>query len=180
MLYGQNIYLRGLELSDVTELMKHWNNLELKKYLNTSVPHSIQEEVDWVKHTWKRRKEGKDFVFAIVYKENDLYIGNIEISIINQSSRRGVIGIAIFNKEYWNQGIGTESIQVLMKYAFDVLNLNSIELEVFANNPRAIRCYEKCGFKQTGVRREAVFVDGEYINSLLLDITNNDWKNIIV
>lgn len=178
MLYGQNIFLRGLELTDVPELMKHWNNVEVKKFLNSSVPHSIQEEEEWVKYTWKQRKEGKGFIFAIVYKENDFYIGNIEISIINPKSRRGVIGIAIFNQSYWSRGFGTESIQILLKFAFETLNLNSVELEVFANNQRAQSCYEKSGFKQMGVRREAVFVEGEYIDSILLDITVDEWKSM--
>ena len=179
MLNGPNILLRGLELTDVTELMKHWNSVEVKRFLFISVPHSVQEEEEWVKYTWKQRKEGKNFVFAIIYKENDLYIGNIEISIIDQNSRRGVIGIAIFNQSYWNKGFGTESIQILLKFAFETLNLNSVELEVFANNQRAQRCYEKSGFTQTGVRREAVFVEGKYIDSILLDITVNEWKSII-
>ena len=178
MLFGQNIFLRGLELTDVTELMKHWNNVEVKKFLISSVPHSIQEEEEWVKNTWKQRKDGKSFTFAIIYKETDLYIGNIEIDIISQNSRRGVIGIAIFNQDYWNKGFGTESIQVLLKFAFNILNLNSIELEVFANNQRAIQCYKNCGFEQTGVRREAIFMEGEYFDSLLLDITVNEWKSI--
>ncbi|MHA2032259.1 MAG: GNAT family N-acetyltransferase [Candidatus Kariarchaeaceae archaeon] len=177
MLYGQNIYLRGLELTDVTELMKHWNNVEVKKFLNSSIPHSTQEEVEWVKHTWKQRKDGKKFIFAIIYKESDLYIGNIEISIISQNSRRGVVGIVIFNQDYWNKGLGTESIQIILEFAFNILNLNSVELEVFANNQRAIQCYKKCGFKQMGVRREAVFMEGKYFDSLLLDITVNEWKN---
>jgi RimJ/RimL family protein N-acetyltransferase len=178
MLLGQYILLRGLELTDVPELMKHWNNVEVKKFLNSSAPHSIQEEEEWVKHTWQQRKEGKGFIFAIIYKEIDLYVGNIEISIIDQNSRRGVIGIAIFNQFYWNKGIGTESIQILLKFAFETLNLNTVELEVFANNPRAQRCYEKNGFKQMGVRREAIFVDGEYIDIILLDITHNEWKGL--
>lgn len=178
MLFGHNIYLRGLELTDVTELMKHWNNVEVKKFLSSSVPHSIQEEVEWIKLTWKHRKEGKGFIYAIIHKETDLYIGNIEIDVINQNSRRGVLGIAIFNQDYWNRGFGTESIQILLKFAFKVLNLNSVELEVFANNQRALRCYEKSRFKQMGVRREAVFVEGEYVDSLLLDITVNEWKSM--
>ncbi|MHA2032108.1 MAG: GNAT family N-acetyltransferase [Candidatus Kariarchaeaceae archaeon] len=178
MLFGQNIYLRGLELTDVTELMKHWNNAEVKKFLISSVPHSIQEEVEWVKHTWKLRKDGKSFIFAIIYKETDLYIGNIEIEIISQISRRGAIGIVIFNQDYWNKGFGTESIQILLNFAFNILNLNSVELEVFAYNQRAKQCYKKCGFKQMGIRREAVFMEGEYFDSLLLDITVNEWKGI--
>jgi len=178
MLYGQNIFLRGLELTDVPELMKHWNNIEVKKFLNSSVPHSIQEEEEWIKYTWKQRKEEKSFIFAIVYKKNDLYMGNIEIGVIDRKSRRGVIGIAIFNQSYWDRGFGTESIQILLKFAFNTLNLNSVELEVYANNKRAHHCYEKSGFKQMGVRREAIFIEGSFIDSILLDITADEWKSM--
>jgi len=180
MLNGPNILLRGLELTDVSELMKHWNSVEVKRFLFVSGPHSIQEEEEWIKYTWRERKEGKSFIFAIVYREKDLFIGNIEIRIMNQTSRRGNIGIVIFNQSYWSRGFGTESIQILLKYAFETLNLNSVELEVFANNPRAQRCYEKSGFKEMGVRREAVFVEGQYVDSILLDITVNEWKSLQV
>ena len=177
MYSGQNVLLRGLELSDVPELMKHWNNTEVKKFLNSFTPHSIQEEEEFIKHTWKIRKEGKAHVFAIVSKENDLYIGNIDISIVDSNSRRGVIGIAIFNQSYWNRGFGTEALNLIINFAFKTLNLHSVELQVFSNNLRAKHCYEKCGFKESGLRREAIYVEGSYFDSILMDITKKEWIN---
>ncbi len=177
MLFGEKIYLRGLELSDVSEIMKYWNNRELKQFLNAIAPHSIQEEEEWIKKTWDERKNGKSFLFGMVLLESDLYIGNVEVRILDTISRRGNLGIAIFNPEYWSKGHGTEAIGLILQYSFTTLNLHSVELEVFSNNPRAQQCYEKSGFKKTGVRREALFSNGSYIDIYLLDITKKEWRS---
>ncbi len=180
MLYGKNIYLRGVELSDVPEIMKYWNNRELKRFLNAVAPHSTQEEEEWVRNTWNKRKKGKSYLFGIVLLESDLYIGNVEVGIKDSISRRGILGIVIFNQMYWAKGHGTEAIELILEYAFTTLNMHSVELEVFSNNPRAQRCYEKNGFKKSGIRREALFIDGKYLDSFLMDITKEEWKLVNV
>ena len=179
MLTGQNIYLRGLELTDVTELMKFWNKQEIRKFLHVFSPNSVHEEQEWIRSTWTERKKGTGYVFGIINKSEDLYIGNIELRILNNISRRGSLGIVIFNPSYWNKGYGTEAVRLILNYGFKTLNLHSIELEVFDNNPRAHRCYEKAGFQKMGRRRESVYSDGEYFDSLLLDITSIEWEEKI-
>ena len=50
-----------------------------------------------------------------------------------------------------------------------------VELDVHADNARAIALYEKVGFVREGVARDAVFVDGEYrdaINMAIVDRAN--------
>jgi RimJ/RimL family protein N-acetyltransferase len=60
-------------------------------------------------------------------------------------------------------------------YALDVLNLHRLELEVFAYNGRAVRTYEKLGFRREGTRREAKFHDGAYHDAILMAIVAGDW-----
>lgn len=177
MLIGKLVVLRGLELSDVDELMKYWNLKEVKRYLLAIGPNAKEEEIEWIKGTWERRQKGQDYVFGIVVKEENLYIGNVEIGIRNQINRRGYAGIAIFNPSYWGRGFGTEAIQLLIEYGFKNLNLNSVELEVFETNTRAQRCYEKVGFKEVGRRRQAQFFEGRYIDSIVMDILSSEWAS---
>ncbi|MHA2347714.1 MAG: GNAT family N-acetyltransferase, partial [Candidatus Hodarchaeales archaeon] len=73
MFEGEKIRLRGLELTDVPELMKYWNSREVKKFLMQFSPHSFQEEEEWVRNTWEERKKGSSYVFGIILKESDLY-----------------------------------------------------------------------------------------------------------
>ncbi|UCE13877.1 MAG: GNAT family N-acetyltransferase [Candidatus Heimdallarchaeota archaeon] len=176
MLEGKQVSLRGLELSDVDELMRHWNKKEVKRFLLAFTPHSIEEERDWIRNTWKRRKEGKSYVFGIILKSKNLYIGNVEVSIMNPISRRGLIGIAIFNTDYWSQGLGSEALELIIDYAFYTLNLHSVELDLYENNERAYSCYKKVGFVETGRRRQAYFSDGQHLDAIVMDILASEWK----
>ena len=175
MFESERVKLRGLELMDVPELMKYWNSKETKEFLNVISPHSYQEEEEWVRNTWKERKAGNSYVFGIIFKKRDLYIGNVELRVQSAVNRRGTLGIVIFNPNYWNQGLGSEAIRLILEYGFSNLNLHSIELEVFSNNMRAQKSYKKCGFKQSGLRRQAIFFEGEYIDSILFDILKIEW-----
>ncbi|MFX0204840.1 MAG: GNAT family N-acetyltransferase [Candidatus Hodarchaeota archaeon] len=70
-------------------------------------------------------------------------------------TRRGLIGLVIFNPEYWNKGFGTEALKLIINYRFKNLNLYSIELEVFETDLRAQASYRKVGFREVGRRRKA-------------------------
>ena len=169
--------MRGLELADVQELMKYWNKREVKQYLLIMSPNSKEEELEWIKSTWEKRRKGESYVFAIEHIDEQRYIGNIELNILDQISRRGEIGIVIFNSDFWSKGYGPEALKLLLGFGFQDLNLNSIELQVFETNPRAIKCYTKVGFKEVGKRREARFFEGKYIDLFLMDILRQEYLN---
>jgi RimJ/RimL family protein N-acetyltransferase len=48
-------------------------------------------------------------------------------------------------------------------------------LKVFEDNLRAISCYKKVGFRSIGVRRNADFINGEFIDDLLMDLLKEEW-----
>jgi RimJ/RimL family protein N-acetyltransferase len=167
--------LRGLELSDVDELMKYWNNPELQQFLSRPRIASREEEVEWIRSTWERRQKGEAFVFGIFLQEQNQYIGNVELRITNRIAQRGDFGIAIFNPQYWNKGIGREAISLILKFAFSSLNLRTVELEVFEFNKRAQACYQKVGFIEVGRKRQAHFVNGQFYDILLMDISAEEF-----
>ncbi|MDR2190210.1 MAG: GNAT family N-acetyltransferase [Candidatus Peribacteria bacterium] len=85
------------------------------------------------------------------------------------------MGILIGEVDEHSKGYGTDAIQCLLDYGFNQLNLNSIELHVFDFNAKAKRCYEKCGFKEIGHRRQAYFNNGKYHDAIYMDITREDF-----
>lgn len=66
------------------------------------------------------------------------------------------------------RGLGTEATSLIVRYAFTVLSLHRVDLEVYAFNPRAQRVYEKAGFKVEGVKRDAFKFDGERVDSVMM------------
>jgi len=102
-------------------------------------------------------------------------IGNTSFFPINQKARSVEIGIMIGEKEYWNQGYGTETMRVMCRYGFTELNLNRIWLRVYDTNPRARKAYEKAGFVHEGTLRQAEYKHGQYIDVHVMSVLKSDW-----
>lgn len=177
MITGTRITLRGLELNDVKEFLRYSNKREFMNYSGRINTISLEEANDWIRQSWKDRREGKAYTFAIEMNKNRKYVGNLTIRILNNISQRADISIGIFNPKYRDMGIGTEALRLLITYGFKKLNLLSIELRVFANNKRAIASYEKLGFKKIGIRRKADYIEGEFIDDLMMDLLVEEWKD---
>jgi RimJ/RimL family protein N-acetyltransferase len=73
------------------------------------------------------------------------------------------------------KGIGQEVTRLLLKYAFEELNLHRVDLRVLAYNVRAINCYKKCGFIIEGTERESAYVDGAWYDDLIIGILAHEF-----
>lgn len=177
MFEGKRVRLRSFELSDLDEIMKYWNNLELRNLLGSADrgPQSRKEEEEWIRSTWELRKERKAFTFAIETLEEEQLIGGAGLFDIDWTSRSSMAGISIYRPDYWGKGYGTESMNLILSFAFQNLNLHRVELDTFDFNKRAQKCYLKVGFKEIGRRREAKYIDGEYHDDILMDILKDEW-----
>jgi len=79
-----------------------------------------------------------------------------------------MLGIAIQDKSQWGRGYGTEALRLVLRYAFEELELNRVELNTDEENVRAIRSYEKCGFRREGLLRRHRLVDGKLGNTVIM------------
>ena len=91
-------------------------------------------------------------------------------------NRTATLGIFIGNRDYWSKGYGTEAIRLILDFAFNYLNLNNIELALMEFNQRALKCYQKCGFKEIGRRRKCKFINGKYYDSILMDVLAKEFN----
>ncbi|WP_189311617.1 GNAT family N-acetyltransferase [Streptomyces brasiliensis] len=73
------------------------------------------------------------------------------------------------------RGLGTEATSLIVGHGFSHLGLHRIQLEVYGDNHRARRVYEKVGFVVEGVRREAMTRDGEWIDEVLMAVLDREW-----
>lgn len=124
------------------------NDPEVQRFISKKrITYTIDEEKEWINDKIKENA----FIFSMIEKDTNEFIGNIEIMEINNGI--GELGISITPKKQ-NNHFGQEAIKRFIDYAFLKLNLDNIELNVFNFNPRAIRCYEKSGFIIDGPGKE--------------------------
>ena len=169
-LIGKKCYLAPMRIEDVEKYAVWANDQEVAEYLQfASSIISIETErliID---------RLSKEHNYAIVDSITDELIGNIGLMKINHLDRTAELGIFIGNKSYWSKGYGTEAMCLLINYAYQKLNLNNIILNVYSYNERAIRAYEKIGFKKIGERREALIRNRKKHNIILMDILPEDF-----
>jgi len=177
MIEGKRIRLRSFELSDLDEILRHWNNMELRNLLGSADrgPASRNDEEEWIRSTWKLRQERRAFMFVIETTADNKLIGGTGLFNIDWTSRSAMTGISIYNPEYWGKGYGQESMNLILGFAFRNLNLNRVELETLDFNERAQKCYLKVGFKEVGRRRKAKFINSGYHDSIVMDILRDEW-----
>jgi len=172
MIQGQRTRLRAIEREDLPTFVRWFNDPEVRQYLAMYMPMSMAEEEKW----FERQLEDQDSQIFAIETGDGVHIGNCGLHDFDWKNRRAALGIAIGEKEYWGKGYGSDAVRTLLGFAFGEMNLHRIQLEVHDFNSRAIRCYEKCGFKLEGRQREALFRNGSYHDSLIMGILRKEFK----
>ena len=173
-LSGTKCYLSPIDVNDAGTYTRWLNDLEVTENLTlaaTVIPLEGERELLQKLATGSTTQQD----YAIINAENDTLIGNAGLININHLHKTAEAGIFIGDKSCWGKGFGTEALSLLIDYAYKVLNLHNIFLKTYAFNKRAIRCYEKIGFKKIGEIREAHVYGGKAHNIVLMDILPSDF-----
>ncbi|WP_200905849.1 GNAT family N-acetyltransferase [Caloranaerobacter sp. TR13] len=137
--------IRSLELEDVYA-MQDWAKHEEPLFSDYNFPKLKDEELrQWYKdRTLKKNRKS----FGIL-NENGYTIGYLTIRKIKKFKKEATLGITL-DANFVNQGYGTEALNIFLDYFFNKLKMKTMCLSVAKFNKRAIRCYEKNGFKRIG------------------------------
>ena len=174
-LVGEHVYLLPISVEDVEKYTEWMNDFRTTDYLGRSSQiYTVENEKKWLEGSIEDKLNQ---IFGIVSLENDKLIGNCGIHKINSKNRTATLGIFIGDKKERNKGYGLDTIKLLLDYGFNYLNLHEIQLDVMSFNKRAIRCYEKAGFKQYGRRRECEYINGKYYDVISMDILKSEFKD---
>lgn len=124
----------------INDYLNMINDPEIQKYISRNKRiFSFETEMKWI----KEKRDKNAMVFSMIEKGTNEFIGNIEIlKIINNVGEFGIV----ITPSKQNKHFGQEAIKRLLKYSFEELNLDGLNLGVFPFNSRGIACYERVGF----------------------------------
>ena len=148
------LILRRAEISDAEAMFKNWaNDPGVTKYL-TWQPHGNIEVTKNLLSSWAESYEKEDYYqWMIVLKEIDEPIGSIMVSTVGRA-QSAHIGYCI-GKNWWHQGIMSETLQRVMDFLFDEVGYHRVESMHDSNNPNSGRVMAKCGMKYEGTLKMA-------------------------
>ena len=153
-----NIVLRALRVSDAKRLSELANNEKISRNLRDGFPNPYTV-ADAENFLAKFTNQDPLTFFGIEY--NGEYVGNISLVPCEDIYRMSAeIGYFI-GEPYWNKGIVTTAVKLIIDYGFNHLGIVRIQTGIFEYNTASQRVLEKCGFVKEGVFRKSVFKQGK-------------------
>ncbi len=174
-LIGDRIYLRPVEAKDSQLIYKWANDPELRHITGEVSPTS---EADVGAFLEKARQDKTRVWFIVTLKEGDRPIGEAGLLRMFPPWRTTDLSIIIGEKDVWGKGYGTEAILLLLDYAFGYLNSHRVAVGVVGFNERALRFYEKIGFRREGVQRDGYYYDHTYSDFVMMSILEDEFRRL--
>jgi len=161
MLTGEKIILRPIRIEDREYTVKWRNDLFIKSS-TMSHPFPVTDELEreWYEQNATSRNNSY-LPFTVVSRENEKVLGYFSLNNINWISRIGFISGAIGERDNMGKGIGRESLELLIRYAFDYLNLQKISAYVRTDHP-AMKTWTETGAVREGTLVNHFYADGRY------------------
>jgi RimJ/RimL family protein N-acetyltransferase len=178
LLRGKLVRLSAVSPEDLSKLIVGWiHNSEYWRLIANGPSFPLSQE--GVRKFIEKHLEKDDLrscFFVIRTLDGDRDIGEIELDGISYVRGESYVGIGIGEPEYQGKGYGTDAMNIILRYAFTELNLHRVSLTVFEYNPRAIRSYEKCGFRMEGRSREAFQREDRRWDVLHMGVLREEWQ----
>lgn len=171
-LVGERVFLRPYNESDLEFLYQGLYIQETRRLTGLKKVYSKEFMAEYFS---KISKDDSRIFLVIVDKSTNEPIGDVELNYIDLLSRSSYIRVQISNDRFLSKGYGTEAMKLLLDYGFGVYDLHRIELEVYSYNSRAIRAYEKLGFKQEGIKRESIYYNYEYHDTIIMGLLKSEF-----
>jgi tRNA (guanine37-N1)-methyltransferase len=168
---GRKVELRIFHRSDIDHWLKYLNDEEVCRFLTISPPftHEIEEEF-----YLSSIKDLNIIPLSILDKKNSVPIGTLSLEITKTNPHCARLGICIFNKDYWNNGYGTDALKTAIDFVFNDADLKRVELMVFEDNKKAKHVYEKVGFKEVGLANKKTLKNGKFINTYIMELIKDE------
>jgi len=158
------ITVRPFKHDDI-ETYRGWvNDPKIAKLIGRDTPVTKEEHEKW----YLRLKDEMAFVYAI--EVNAQYIGNVWLYDVDFENVKAEVRILIGKEQ--GKGYGTQAINLIVKCAFERLNLNRLYAYVFDYNKRAKKAFESAGFVEEGLLKSDRFLNGEYVDTYIMARVN--------
>lgn len=168
-LRGDTVSIRTLEREDLDFLQTHRNHPEVRRMLGRVHP----QNHDKVEQDFEGYMSNAVNLLACVEGEP---VGFVALFDWNESAGHAELAYWIAPDEQGN-GYATEAVELAVEYAFDERRCHRLDAGAHATNDASRALLEKLGFEEEGRRREHVFLDGEYVDTVLYGLLADEWRD---
>ena len=174
----ERLTLRRILPADLDDVFAYASNPAVPKYL-LWYPHPDKDyTARYLREVDRRYKKAEFYDWAVTLTDSGKMIGTCGFTSFDLPNNSAEVGY-VLSAPYWGQEIIPEALRAVITFGFEVLCLNRIEAHFMPENHSSRRVLEKCMMQPEGVRREAMYAKGRYIDISTCAILAKDYKKII-
>lgn len=175
-LKGERVHLRGLEEKDLTNDYLQWlNDEEVCRFNSHAVYPNTESRMK--SYFTSLQDQDKNIVLAIIHTNSKKHIGNVSLQNINWIWRNAEFAILLGDKNFWGDGYGEEAAKLIVAYGFERLNLHRVYCGTLDGNKGMMKLAQKLKMVEEGIRREAIFKHGKYIDIIEYGVLHNEFES---
>jgi RimJ/RimL family protein N-acetyltransferase len=171
------LILSQIQLSDVPVIAKYANNKKIVQFTRTMPnPYHEKDAIDWITKVDEGFKKKNSYIFAIRDKKTKHFMGGIGLTLATEHNR-AELGYWLA-EPFWNQGFTTEAVSPILKFGFQVLNLNKIVAMYIDVNIASGKILEKNFMIREAEMKEHDSKDGKYVTLIQYRLTKTEFEQL--
>lgn len=172
-LAGERVALTPLSVAHLDGPYVSWLNDPAVSRYNShhSYPYTREMAEEYIRSL----AGGPNLVLAIVLRDDGRHIGNISLQDVHSLYRTAEFAILLGDRSAWGHGYGTEAGHLALRHGFLALNLHRVGAGTLVENLAMRRLAENLGMTLEGVRREAIFNDGQHRDVALYGVLAREY-----
>jgi len=174
LLGGHQVGLALMRKEDVPTIARWHQDLEFTASIGSpGEAHSLEMREEAYQKNSRMRPDSVEL--AVILLATGRLVGFGGLFDISRAMTASLF-VGIGERDLWGKGLGTEATRLICEYGFFFRNLYSVKVEVNGYNRRAIRVYERLGFKLIGRVRGAIVLNGNRYDQVLMDLLRQELK----
>lgn len=174
-LHTARLRLRPFGDTDANNLFALHSSTSVLRYWDAPPWSELARAERFISVCRQMAEEGTGARLAVDRVSGGAFIGWCGVTRWNPDYRSATLGYC-FAEQAWGHGYATEAARVVLRWAFDTLDLNRVQAETDTRNAASARVLEKLGFVREGTLREDCVVNGEVSDSWVYGLVRREWR----
>lgn len=172
-LVGRRVVLRQPLESDIDARAELGVHEDIQRSFGAPRPTTRPMDHDEALAWYRKLGEGDAVQWAV--EVDGRFLGAARLHSFDASTETARFAVGFYDPARLGQGLGTEVMRLVLRYAFESLGVSTVTLAVLEFNERAVRCYRKCGFAPVGRVESAAVVDGVAHADIIMALSAGDF-----
>ena len=176
ILESERLRFRQLTILDASNIQTIRSDERVMEFMDSDRHSTLDKSLDFIKNSNSIHENHEGLFWAIIEKKSNKFVGDFSFWKINKKNSRAEIGYSL-NSNYWGKGYMSESMQTMINFGFEKLNIHSFEANINPLNENSKKLLKRIGFKKEAYFRENYCYNEKFKDSEIYSLLKSDTIN---